>query len=154
MSKGRGAPNRLRLTKANCSTVRLLILCNAAFWMIFAVYFAANSYAYTPHTKAFEEVSPPYIICSRAFPFDQYASPFMRVSRLLQSPSFYAAGPINSYASSRGIVVDQMYGSISVGGYSLICACLISFVQWFFVGALIDGLRQHSSRRDGTAGGA
>lgn len=66
----------------------LLVLVNALFWLIFAVWFVSESYPYEPHTKLFEEASSPYMICSRAFPFRRYLTPLMRTTRLLQWPSF------------------------------------------------------------------
>ncbi len=117
---------------------RLLLIANSLFWFLFAVNFVARSYAYEPHVKIFEEASPPYILWSRAFPFEQYMSPLMRATRIVQWPSFYAATPVNLYFSHRGIVVDELYGGISVGGYYLLLVCLLSFLQWYLVGLFID----------------
>jgi hypothetical protein len=120
---------------------RLFLLGNAVFWLIFGTNFALKSYAYTQHTKVFEEESSPYILWSRAFPFNEYMSPLMRATRVVQWPSFYAATPVNLYFSHRGIVVDQLYWGISVGGYYLICVCLLSFLQWYLVGLFLVYLR-------------
>ncbi len=121
---------------------RLFVVANAVFWIVFGTNFALKSYTYKPHTKIFEEQSPPYILWSRAFPFDQYTSPMMRATRYLQWPSFYAATPINLYFSRRDIVVDHLYWGVSVGGYYLIGVCLLSFLQWYLVGLLVDYLRR------------
>jgi|SRR5579863_5670718 len=119
---------------------RLFLIGNAIFWIVFGTNFALKSYAYKQHTKIFEEESSPYILWSRAFPFDEYMSPLMRATRLVQWPSFYAATPLNLYFSHRGIVADQLYWGISVGGYYLICVCLLSFLQWYLVGVFLDYL--------------
>jgi hypothetical protein len=137
---------------------RLLLLANGLFWLVFAVNFVANSFAYKPHVKIFEEVSPPYIFGSRAFPFEQYMSPMMRATRIVQWPSFYAATPLNLYFSHRGIVVDQLFWGVSVGGYYLLLVFLLSFLQWYLTGLLIDFLsrrlrtsRNRTSRNPGHA---
>lgn len=120
---------------------RLLIIANGAFWLLFAFYFVAKSYAYRPHIKVFEEESPPYIFWGRAFPSELYMSPLMGATRFIQAPSFYAASPFFSYFDKRGIVVDHTYLGISVGGYYLTAVCLISFLQWYLIGAIIDFIR-------------
>lgn len=131
---------KLNLTAA-WQLPRLFMLANAILWLIFSTNFALKSYTYRHHTKIFEEESSPYILWSRAFPFDEYMSPLMRATRVVQWPSFYAATPVNLYFSHRGIVVDQLYWGISVGGYYLICVCLLSFLQWYLVGLLLAYLR-------------
>lgn len=131
---------------------RLFLLGNGVFWLVFAVNFVVRSYHYEQHVRVFEEESPPYILCSRAFPFEQYMSPLMRVTRLLQWPSFYAATPVNLYFSHRGIVVDQLYWGVSAGGYYLILSCLLSFLQWYLVGLLIDYARKRLNARGGWPG--
>ncbi|HKW64531.1 MAG TPA: hypothetical protein VJN89_18405 [Candidatus Acidoferrum sp.] len=123
------------------STRRLFIVVNGLFWLLFAIYFVAKSYAYRPHIKVFEEESPPYIFWGRALPVEQYMSPLMRVTRAVQAPSFHAASPFFSYFDKRGIVVDHLYLGISVGGYYLVAVCLISFVQWYLLGAIIDAMK-------------
>jgi|SRR5579864_1307604 len=126
-----------------------LISANAVYWLAFLANFLLKGYLYNPHVKLFEEPAPPYIIWGRAFPFDQYMSPFMRASRILQWPSFYAASPLNVLASSRGIVVDKQYWGTSVGGYYLILVCLISFLQWYLVAIFVDYLVRRAGRRFG-----
>jgi hypothetical protein len=121
---------------------RLFLLANGVFWLVFAISFAERSYVYKPHVKIFEEASPPYILWSRAFPFEQYMSPLMRATRIIQWPSFYAAIPFNLYFSQRGVVVDHLYAGVSVGGYYLLLVCLLSFLQWYLVGLLIDYVRK------------
>src|SRR5215813_7039898 len=103
------------MMKARLPATRILILCNSAFWVIFSIYFASQSYAYKPHQLVFEEWPPPYVVMHRAFPFDQYMAPFMRLTRAVQWPSFRAAEPFNGYFSRRGIVVEHMYGACTVG---------------------------------------
>jgi hypothetical protein len=135
-----------------CSRSRLaisLILANGVFWLVFIVYFWWKGYLYNPHVKLFEEPAPPYIIWGRAFPFDQYMSPFMKASRILQWPSFYAASPLNFLASSRGIVGDTQYWGTSVGGYYLILVCLLSFIQWYLIAIFIDYLTHRVGQRSG-----
>ena len=118
--------------------ISLLILANGLFWLAFAINFVVVSRAYKPHPPLFEEPSPPYIFWSRAFPFEQYMSPFMRATRFLQRPSFYAASPLNFCFSRRGIVVDHTYWGVSVGGYYLIAVCLLSFAQWYVIGWVVQ----------------
>ena len=117
---------------------KLLPVANGVFWVVFAVYFQAKSFQWRPHAKLFEEVSPPYVFWGHAFPFAQYMSHFMRFTRLLQWPSFRAATPFNLYLSHRGIVVDDLFWGVSAGGYYLIIVGVLSFLQWYLIGVLID----------------
>jgi hypothetical protein len=121
---------------------KVLVLANAVLWLTFAVYFIAQSYPWQPHQKLFEEQSPPCIFWGHAFPFDKYMSPFMRATRLIEAPSFYAATPLFWYFDSRHIVADSLYAGVDVGGYYLILVCLLSFAQWYLTGFFIDGLRR------------
>jgi len=121
---------------------RLLMLANGVFWLVFTINFVVRSYPYEQHLKVFEEESPPYIFWSRAFPFEQYMSPLMRATRFAQWPSFYAATPFNLYFSHRETVVDHLYWGVSIGGYYLLLVCLLSFLQWYVVGLLIDHARR------------
>ena len=127
---------------------KLLVLANAVFWLAFAVYFIANSYPYQPHQKLFEEESPPYVFLGRAFPFDEYVSPFMRTTRFIEAPSFSAATPVFWYFDSRHIDADHLYAGVDVGGYYLISVCLLSFAQWYLIGRLIDHTRRRLTTRD------
>lgn len=126
----------------------VLILANGIFWLVFAINFAAKSYAYHPHVKAFEEPSPPYIIFGRAFPFKDYMTPLMRTTRLLQWPSFIAAArPYFWYFNSHGIYGETLYHGISISGYYLIIVCVLSFLQWYAVGGLVDYVRKRLNLR-------
>lgn len=129
------ALDRWRLT-------RLLVLANGILWLVFATNFVLKSYPYTPHAKTFEEQSPPYVFWGRAFPFEQYMSPLMRLTRFVAWPSFFAATPYFRYFDSRGINGDQLYGGISVTGYYLLIVCIFSFIQWYLIGLLADHLRR------------
>jgi hypothetical protein len=119
---------------------KLLMLANVMFWLIFAGGFAFKSYPYKPHQPFFEERSPELIYFGRALSYleNERLTPFMRVTFTVQKPSFYAASPLNFYFSRKGIVVDQLYGGISAGGYYLLLVCLLSFMQWYIVGLIID----------------
>lgn len=124
---------------------KVLVLANAVFWFVFIVYFAARSYAYQPHQLMFEEVVPSYIFWGRAFPVEKYMSPFLRATRLIQAPSFYAGRPLFWYFDNRGVFVNDLYAGVSVGGYYLIVVCLLSFAQWYLTGLLMDYFRRRFS---------
>lgn len=124
---------------------KALVLANVVFWVVFAVYFVAHSYPYEPHRMSFEEVAPSYVYCGRAFPVDEYMSAFMRATRLIQAPSFYAAEPFFWYFDKRGIVVNNLYAGVSVGGYYLVVVCLLSFAQWHLTGLLVDRFKRRFS---------
>jgi hypothetical protein len=55
--------------------------------------------------------------------------------------------PFFWYFNHRGISVDQQYWGTSIGGYYLLLVCLLSFLQWGFVGFSIDCVRQWFSRK-------
>jgi hypothetical protein len=125
------------------SFARSLLLGNACLWLILRVFFVLKSYPYIPHKPIFEERSPELIYFGRALSYleNEKMIPLIRTIRLVQLPSFYAASPFNLLFSRRGMAVDQLYWGISVGGYYLLLVCLLSFVQWYLVGVLIDYIR-------------
>ncbi len=136
----------------SASLPTLLMLINGVFWLFFAANFVMVSQAYQPHVKHFEEESPPYIFWGHALPFKQFTAPFVRVTHLVEMPSFYTAAPFNFYCSHKGIVVDDLYLGVSEGGYYLILVFLISFLQWCLVGMLMHFVIRHL-RRDRAVGG-
>ena len=130
--------------RASRPFAKALVLANAVFWITFVVYFVSQSYPYQPHQKLFEEQSPPYIFWGHAFPFDKYMTPFMRATRLIEAPSFYAATPLFWYFDSRHVVADNLYAGVDVGACYLILVCLLSFGQWYLIGLLMDYVvREH-----------
>ena len=64
----------------------------------------------------------------------------MKVTYAIQRPSVFVARLFYLYTNSRGLVVDNLFFGISVGGYHLILVCLLSFSQWFIVGLLYDAI--------------
>jgi len=125
----------------------ILVLANGSFWLGFAIFFLVNSQPYQPHRLVFEEDSPNLIYFGRSLSYlvNEQMRPTIRVVRVVQWPSFYAASPLNFYFSRRGIVVDRTYWGVSVGGYYLIAVCLLSFLQWYLVGLLVDYFRRRLS---------
>jgi len=125
---------------------RLLPLLNLVFWLVFSVIFVLQSFPYIPHKKAFEEISYSYIFFGRALrEIDSgtgVALPptLMKATYAVQRPSVIAARLLYLYTNSRGLVVDNLFFGISVGGYHLVAVCFLSFAQWFLVGVLFDAI--------------
>jgi hypothetical protein len=65
----------------------------------------------------------------------------MKVTSAIQKVSFVVAKPYYWYFHSHEITVDRLYGHVSVGGYYLVVVCILSFVQWYLLGFLLDHLR-------------
>jgi hypothetical protein len=134
---------------------RLLVLANVLFWVVFGAFFAIKSYPYKPHAPGFEGGAPDIIYFGRAFSYleNEQLRPLMRVTRLVQLPSFYAARPFFWYFNKHDIFVDHLYGGISVGGYHLLIVCVISILQWFLLGILIDYIRRRIRNKTKHASG-
>jgi hypothetical protein len=120
------------------------MLANVVFWLFCGIFFVVKSKPYSPHKPIFEERAPDVIYFGRAFSYLENEKPILlvRTAQFVQSPSFYAASPLNWFFSGRGITVDREYWGISVGGYYLILVCLLSFLQWYLVGLLIDFIQK------------
>lgn len=133
---------------------KILLLANASLWLIFLVFFMFKSHPYTPHKPIFEERSPELIYFGRALSYleNEQMIPLIRTIRLVQLPSFYAASPFNSFFSRRGTSVDHLYWGISLGGYYLFLVCLLSFVQWYLLGFLIDYIRRFITTPSSSSG--
>ena len=138
---------------SHLSFSKLLILANALFWILFAIFFVATTYPHRPHRQKFEEVVPEYIFFGRALPqLDTGTGVGLPPSLInfafaIQRPSVLAARPFYQPFNSRGITVDRVYAGISVGGYYLLLVCLLSFMQWYVVGALLDIARKRFARK-------
>ncbi len=122
-------------------------MANSLFWLIFVVLFQLQSYPYEPHKLSFEEATPSYIFFGRALrevdtgTGGSLPPPLIKVTSTIQKPSFIAAIPYYWYFNSHEITVDRLYWHISVGGYYLVVACILSFVQWYLLGFLLDRLK-------------
>ncbi len=69
-------------------------------------------------------------------------TPLLRTMRFLEWPSFFAARPYFWYFDTHGIYGKQLYWRVSVTGYYLLIVCLLSFLQWYGVGWLLDRVRK------------
>jgi hypothetical protein len=124
-----------------------MTVANSLFWLIFVVLFQLQSYPYEPHKLSFEEATPSYIFFGRALrevdtgTGGSLPPPLIKVTSTIQKPSFIAAIPYYWYFNSHEITVDRLYWHISVGGYYLVVACILSFVQWYLLGFLLDRLK-------------
>jgi len=133
---------------------KAFLLANGILWIMFFILFAFKGHPYKPHRPSFEEELPGYSYFGRALPIEnEYMGPFLRTSRFVQGPSFYAGRPYFWYFNSHGITVDRLYGGVSVGGYYLLVVCLLSFLQWYLVGLLIDYVRKRINTRPTRASG-
>ncbi len=134
---------------AGLRVATFLVIADAAFWLIFGLYFLAESHPNLPHAPTFEERPPDLIFFGRAMSYLDHEKlrPFVKVAWTLQGVSFRAGEPFNRWFSRRDILVDHTYAGISVGGYYVLLVCLVSFVQWFLIGLLIDWFRQWRTGR-------
>ena len=147
--KPTGASATSRPTIASVMTVA-----NSFFWVVFVVLFLLQSYPYKPHKLSFEEATPSYIFFGRALreiasgTGESLPPPLMKVTSAIQRPSFVAAKPYYWYFNSHEITVDHLYWHVSVGGYYLIVVCILSFMQWYLLGFLLDHHRGRATKLD------
>ena len=123
----------------------VLMAGNGILWLVWIANFLILSKPYAPHNKVFDEHSPPYIFWGRAFPLEAYASTVMQTVKFLEHPSFFLAIPVNYFFSSRGKLVDDLFWGVSAGGYYLITVFVLSFLQWYLIGILVDYARRRLS---------
>jgi hypothetical protein len=128
------------------SPMRIFVVANGTFWLAFLILFLIKSGTYEQHQKQFEERGPELIFSGRALSYleNEQPTPMLSATRLVQWPSFYAARPFFWYFNKHGIVVDHLYGKISLGGYHLLTVCALSFLQWSLPGYLVDFLVRRS----------
>lgn len=131
---------------SHLSIARLVMLMNGIYWMVFAFLFVATSRPYKPHQPAFEEVTPIHIFFGRALRQIDTGTGIglppllIKLTYAIQSPSVLASRPFYWYFDSHGITVDQQYWGVSVGGYYLLLVCILSFLQWYLVGWVVQKL--------------
>jgi hypothetical protein len=132
--------------KSRLSFARLMMLANGIYWMVFAVLFVTGSYPYRPHRPVFEEVAPNYIFFGKALRQIDTGTGVGLPPRLItltyaiQRPTVLATRPFYWYFDSHDITVDQLYWGVSVGGYYLLLVCVLSFVQWYLIGWVVQKL--------------
>jgi hypothetical protein len=142
------------------SVVFLLLIANGLFWIVFAALFIAKSYPYTLHRPTFEEITADYIFFGRALKLIDTGTGiglpplFVKVTYAVQWPSAYTARPFFWYFNRHGISVDHQYWGTSLGGYYLLLICLLSFLQSYLVGLLVDYVRKHFIIGRGLASGS
>jgi hypothetical protein len=135
------------------------VIANALYWLVFAILFAVGSYAYQPHRPRFEEITAAYVFFGRALKLLDTSTGiglpplFLRVTYSVQWPSVYAAGPFFWYFNRHNISVDHQYFGTSVGGYFLLLVCLISFLQWYLMGWMVQKLLNSWRRRSNATPG-
>jgi hypothetical protein len=139
----------LRRRKRTRVAARILLLANGLYWVMFGIEFAVHSVSWVPHALVFEETQPLYCYFGRGLPIEQWMAPYMRLTRLLQWPSFVVTKPFYWYFDSRHILGERIYGGISITGYYLVLVCIFSFLQWFVLGTFVDYVRLRGRRMDG-----
>jgi hypothetical protein len=124
----------------------LAILANAVYWIVFAILFVAGSYPYRPHLPRFEEITAAYIFFGRALKLLDTGTGiglpplFLKITFAVQWPSAYAARPFFWYFNRHNISVDHQYFGTSLGGYYLLLVGVLSFLQWYLIGWVVQKL--------------
>jgi hypothetical protein len=123
-----------------------MTVANSFFWLVFVVLFLLQSYPYKPHKLFFEEATPSYIFFGRALREvdsgmgGSLPPPLMKVTSAIQKTSFVAAKPYYWFFHSHDYRRPPVL-AVSVGGYYLVVVCILSFMQWYLLGFLLDRLR-------------
>jgi hypothetical protein len=65
--------------------------------------------------------------------------PFMKAAFWIEFPSFLSVALFRK-AFLSAVSGDTFFGGVSVGGYALLVAMLLSFLQWYFIGWVVQKL--------------
>jgi hypothetical protein len=133
--------NPTRSTTLHGNVITIILAANLLFWVYFWVDFATRVVPYEPRQPKFEEVLPTFVFYGKALPTDQERRlSSLRLAKVIHAPSFWAAQPYVWITVKRGMLWDKVYWGVSPGGYFLLIAMGVSFVQWFLVGLVVRRL--------------
>jgi hypothetical protein len=120
--------------------IRLLLIANLCFWIYFGVEFAHASQPYDPRPWGHVPVDV-YTFGGHSIGLTKSSLeyPFMKATFVIQFPSFLLMTLVQNVFFAR-VSADKFFLGISTGGYKLLAIMLLSFLQWFLIGWVIQKL--------------
>jgi hypothetical protein len=133
-----------KLTKAFLSA-------NACLWLYFWFAFVRASEPYDPRPWGHLPVDP-YSFWGHAIGLTRssLSYTFMKFAFWIDFPSFFSVALFRR-AFLREVSGDTFFAGVSVGGYALLTIMLLSFVQWYLIGSVVQKLWQRWSNPPTTA---
>lgn len=117
-----------------------MLIANLCLWVYVWLAFGHSSEPYDPRPWGHMPVDP-YSFWGHTIGLTRSSLtyPFMKVAFWIEFPSFLSVALFRK-AFLSGVSGDTFFAGISVGGYELLVIMLLSFVQWYLVGWVIQKL--------------
>ncbi len=125
--------------------VKLLLIVNLCVWIYFGIAFAQASYPYRPDPLG-HPAGTGYTFWGHSIAVVEsgLVYPFFRVVFYADFPSF-ALAVLTARVFDHRLTGQWFFLRISEGGWILIGAMLLSFLQWYFIGWVVEKLWQRRS---------
>jgi hypothetical protein len=122
--------------------VKVLLIANLCLWIYFCIGFARASYPYRPNPLG-HPAGTGYTFWGHSIAVTESGLkyPFFKTAFYLELPSFVVAVLIERIFDPR-LISHRFFTGISVGGWSLVGTMLLSFLQWYFIGWVVQKLWQ------------
>lgn len=143
-------PKTMRFLSAS-KLVKPLLVANLCFWIYFAISFAHASYPFKRDPWG-HPVGAGYTFLGHSIGIVEspFAHPFFQVMFWIEFPSF-AVASLGQKVLFPIITGDQLFAGISEEGWSLLVVALLSFLQWYLVGWVVQKLWHRWSNGSATA---
>lgn len=129
--------------------IKVLLVANLCLWVYFWIAFAQASYPFRPEPLG-HPAGTGYTFWGHAIAVAEsgLVHPFFKVVFYVESPSF-ATAMLVARVFSPHLLLYGFFAGISKGGWLLLAVMLLSFLQWYFVGWVVQKLWQRFSRPAG-----
>jgi hypothetical protein len=118
--------------------VKLSLIANLCLWVYLWISFALASEPFRPRPLGHYPVDPyTYWGHTIGLTRSSLTYPFMKVAFCVESPSFLLVALVQHALPNR-IIYERIVGGISMRGHELLIVMLLSFLQWYIVGRVIE----------------
>jgi hypothetical protein len=118
--------------------VKLLLVANLCLWIYFAAAFAHAAQPYDSRPWGHPPVEPysfgGYVVGSTV---SIYSYAFMKITYWAELPSFVFVSAVMRLVFGR-LASDRIFAGISLPGYKLLAVLIVSFLQWYLIGRIVE----------------
>jgi hypothetical protein len=127
--------------------VKLLLVANLCLWVYFLEAFAQTSQRYDARPWGHPPVEP-YSFWGHAvgLTISIFSYTFMKITYWVEIPSFAFVTVTMRILFGR-LPSDQLVAGVSLPGYKLLAVMIISFLQWYLIGGMIQKLWQKRANK-------
>lgn len=127
--------------------MKVLLVANLCFWIYFWIAFAQASYPFRPDPLG-HPAGTGYTFWGHSIAVVEsgLVYPFFKVVFYVEFPSF-ALATLVARVFSPHLLLYGFFAGISKGGWLLLAVMLLSFLQWYFIGWVVQKLWHRWTRQ-------